>query len=211
MEHYTKKGLYNSYDKNHKERDTLDYYATPPGETLNILNKLNLNLDNSIILEPACGGGHMVKDIQQYLQDKKYKAKIIATDIHEHEQFCDFNKRIGLEYDFISDNYPVEEKIDYIIMNPPFSTIEPFTIRALEIANKGVLMIARLQFLEGKGRYENILADNPPSEVYIYVDRINCWKDGKLPQSSSAQAYAWFFWDKTKSNISTNIKWIRRI
>lgn len=30
MEHYTKKGLYNSYDKNHKERDTLDYYATPP-------------------------------------------------------------------------------------------------------------------------------------------------------------------------------------
>ena len=114
MEHYTKKGLYNSYDKNHKERDTLDYYATPPGETLNILNKLNLNLDNSVILEPACGGGHMVKDIQQYLQNKNYKAKIIATDIHEHEQFCDYNKQVGLEYDFISDNYPVEEKIDSV-------------------------------------------------------------------------------------------------
>lgn len=30
MKTYNKKGLYNSYDKNHKERDSLDYYSTPP-------------------------------------------------------------------------------------------------------------------------------------------------------------------------------------
>ena len=96
-------------------------------------------------------------------------------------------------------------------MNPPYSTIEPFTIRALEIAEKGVLMLARLQFLEGKGRYENILRDNPPTDVYVYVDRIKCYKNGDFTQTeSSAQAYAWFYWNKEKTDKETKLHWIRR-
>lgn len=34
---YSKKGLYAGYKKNHKEREALDYYATPPQEVTNIL------------------------------------------------------------------------------------------------------------------------------------------------------------------------------
>lgn len=45
MGQYTNKGLYNKYDKNHKERDKLDYYATPTVEVENILNKLNIDFD----------------------------------------------------------------------------------------------------------------------------------------------------------------------
>lgn len=56
MKTYTKKGLYNSYDKKHKERDSLDYYSTPIAEVTNILNELNLDLKNMVILEPCCGG-----------------------------------------------------------------------------------------------------------------------------------------------------------
>ena len=41
MKNYTVKGLYNSYDKNHKERDALDYYSTPTKEVVNILNTLD--------------------------------------------------------------------------------------------------------------------------------------------------------------------------
>lgn len=55
MRSYNKKGLYNSYDKKHKERDGLDYYSTPTEEVLNILNVLNINLNDAIILEPCCG------------------------------------------------------------------------------------------------------------------------------------------------------------
>ena len=40
MGQYTSKGLYNSYDKNHKERDKLDYYSTPTEEVYNILNMI---------------------------------------------------------------------------------------------------------------------------------------------------------------------------
>ena len=42
MGQYTNKGLYNAYDKNHKERDKLDYYATPTAEVENILDELKL-------------------------------------------------------------------------------------------------------------------------------------------------------------------------
>ena len=41
MGQYTTKGLYNGYDKNHKERDKTDYYATPTDEVVNILKTLN--------------------------------------------------------------------------------------------------------------------------------------------------------------------------
>lgn len=214
MGQYTNKGLYNRYDKNHKERNRLDYYATPTIEVVNILDKLNIDFYNTTILEPCVGGGHMADGIDIYLDKSGYieRVQTIGTDIHNRgyendlwELYC------GPDYDFFSDDYPYDN-VDWIIMNPPYSVIEPFTIRALEIAQKGVIMLARLQFLEGEGRFENILKSNPPTDVYVYVDRIQCWKDGLKPEGSSAQAYAWFIWNKESINPwhGPQIHWIRR-
>lgn len=215
MGQYTNKGLYNKYDKNHKERDKLDYYATPTVEVINILEELGISFMNKSILEPCVGGGHMADGIEEYIYNQGYieKVQLIGTDIRNRgyendiwELYC------GPEYDFFSDDYPYDD-VDWIIMNPPYSVIEPFTIRALEIAKKGVIMLGRLQFLEGEGRFENILKFNPPTDVYIYVDRIQCWKDGLKPEGSSAQAYAWFIWNREKNNdylVEPHIHWIRR-
>lgn len=215
MGQYTNKGLYNKYDKNHKERNKLDYYATPTAEVINILEEIEPNFINKSILEPCIGGGHMVNGIEEYIYKQGYieKVQLIGTDIRNRgyendiwELYC------GPEYDFFSDDYPFDD-VDWIVMNPPYSVIEPFTIRALEIAKKGVIMLARLQFLEGEGRFENILQYNPPTDVYVYVDRIQCWKDGLKPEGSSAQAYAWFVWDREKSNeylVEPRVHWIRR-
>lgn len=134
----------------------------------------------------------MYQGIQNYMTKDNYADAIIATDVVERETNIQFPHDVGPQYDFLSDNYklPIDTHVDYIIMNPPYSTIEPFVIRALEIAERGVLMLGRLQFLEGKGRYENILKDNPPSDVYVYVDRIKCYKNGDFnDNTSSAQAY----------------------
>lgn len=207
MGQYTTKGLYNGYDKKHKERDKTDYYATPTAEVKNILETLGINFDGLTILEPCAGGGHMLKGIKEYAPN----AIIYATDFTKHPRIEDFDILTGEEYDFLADNYNLpDENIDWIIMNPPYSTIEPFTIRALEIANNGVIMLARLQFLEGSGRYDKILKDNPPTDVYVYVDRVQCWKNGDKPEGSSAQAYAWFIWDKTQTEKETKVHWIRR-
>ena len=209
MGQYTNKGLYNSYDKNHKERNRLDYYATPTVEVENILDELNIDFISQSVLEPCVGGGHMAEGIENYIYKNGYieKVQLIGTDIRDRGYRNDI---WDLEYglDFFADDYPYDEA-DWVIMNPPYGVIEPFTIRALEIAKKGVVMLARLQFLEGEKRFESILKNNPPSDVYVYVDRIQCWKDGIEPEGSSAQAYAWFVWRKGES-AETKIHWIRR-
>ena len=210
-EHYNKKGMYNGYDKNHKEREALDYYSTPTEEVTNILNTLNINFIGKTILEPSAGGGHMLQGIKNYLTDNVNNVTIIATDIQDRG--CK-DIEAGAAFDFLSDEYPYKDNIDYIIMNPPYSIIEPFVMRSLGIANKGILMLGRLQFLEGEKRFENILAEYPPTDIYVYVDRIACFKNGDISQKmSSAQAYAWFYWDIEKINTTiynSEIHWLRR-
>lgn len=217
MKSYDSKGLYNRYDRNHCERDSLDYYSTPTEEVTNILNEMKIDFSNQTILEPCCGGGHMYKGILDYFSSGNYADAVIATDVQERVSEIEFPHEAGEQYDFLSDNYEVPNNIpiDYIIMNPPYATIEPFTIRALEIARKGVLLLGRLQFLEGQGRYDTILKDTPPTDIWVYVDRIKCYKGGDTTISgSSAQAYAWFYFDtekiKNKEEYDTKVHWIRK-
>ena len=111
MSKYSKKGLYSAYDKNNKEREALDYYSTPTEEVTNILEILNINdLLNSTILEPCCGGGHMIEGILKYGANK-----IIGTDIKNRGYI---NSNITLTYglDYLSDDYPYSTS-NYIIMN----------------------------------------------------------------------------------------------
>lgn len=209
---YNNKGLYNKYNKAHKEREELDYYATPVNETTNILNQLDIDFNGMTILEPAAGGGHMVQGILDYLNNKKQTAKVIGTDVRMRDVLITAAPfmNAGDKYDFLADNYPISQA-DYVIMNPPYSAIIPFVLRGLEIAQKGLLLLARVQFLEGKERYDIILKNNPPSDIYIYVDRIKCYKNGDFSQTeSSAQCYAWFYWDKETTTTETHTHWIRR-
>lgn len=212
MGQYSKKGLYSGYDKNHKEREALDYYATPPEEVKNILEVLNLDLKGAEVLEPSCGGGHMVEGIYQY--DRS--ALITATDIKQRTNYFITRDAVGNtimyhygeEYDYLSDDYPIE-KADYVILNPPFSVIIPFVQRSLEIANKGVLMLGRLKFLESQKRYTEIFKDNPPTKVFGYIDRIACYKNGDFSKKpNSIEAYAWFYWDKNDTSKKTEYNWI---
>lgn len=202
--HYTNRGLYNKYNKNSKERASDDYYSTPSCEVLNILNTLNIDFSNQSILEPSIGGGHMAEGINEYLAARGCSnVKLIGSDIQDRGYKNDnWQLGYGKDYDFFSDEYP-NDKVDWIIMNPPYSVIEPFMIRSLEIAEKGIIMLARLQILEGSNRYENVLKDNPPTDVYVYVDRIQCWKNGIKPTGTSAQAYAWVVWDNERKGNGT--------
>lgn len=214
---YNKKGMYAGYDKNHKERNKLDYYSTPTEEVENILNTMHLNLNHTTILEPCCGGGHMVQGIANYCYNN-YDSKlwkIKATDIAKRDSVlrdCDWEA--GDTFDFLSDSYPYTQ-VDYVIMNPPFKLIEPFVMKSLGIAQKGIIMLGRIQFLEGKSRYENILKDFPPTDVYVYVDRISCFKGGdENIKQASVQCYAWFYWDMEqieKEIKNSNLHWIKRI
>jgi hypothetical protein len=211
MGQYTNKGLYNKYKKNNKEREALDFYSTPTSEVTNIMLEAGIIVEDKTILEPCVGGGHMLEGILAYNRIiEQTPRKIIATDVKDRG-YTKENIEIsyGEDYDFLSDDYPID-KADLIIMNPPYSTIEPFVIRALEIAPE-VLMLGRTQFLESESRYENIFKNNPPNKVFQYVDRIQCYKNGDTSISgSSAQAYAWFYWNRNQTYGGTYLNWLRR-
>ena len=209
MGQYTNKGLLNGYKKNNKERAELDYYATPTAEVKNFLDYTGYNFDGLSILEPCVGGGHMANGIKSYLDENGYKAKLIGSDVIDRG-FTDpaWTLHYGLTYDFLDDDYPVD-KADVVIMNPPFATLEPFIIRGLEIAQNMLVVFCRLQAVESKDRYEHIFAEHPFSKCIVYVDRVQCWKNGVKPAGTSAQAYCWLVWDKDYDGPPT-LDWIRR-
>ena len=211
MGQYTNKGLYNSYRKNNKEREEKDYYATPTVEVFNILDTLGFDCSYQTILEPCIGGGHMAKGIMEYLDQYNQTPRLlIGTDVQDRGyNNSNWVWYYGDEYDFLKDGYPIDQA-DVIIMNPPYSTLEPFLIRAIEIAQDKLIVLCRMQVLEGEGRYKNIFINNPPSDIYQYVDRIQCWKNGKEPTGSSAQGYCWVIWDKNDIPEYPRLHWIRR-
>ena len=151
---YNKQGLLNGYKKNNKERETLDYYATPSCEVENILLELDYDFSNKTILEPCIGGGHMAEGIEAYLRDDMIPKKLIGTDFIDRG-FKSDKWELAYGLDFLSDDYPIE-KADVVIMNPPYATLEPFLIRALEIAQDKLIVLCRTQVLEGASRFENI-------------------------------------------------------
>lgn len=210
MSLYNKQGLLNGYKKNNKEREALDYYATPTTEVINILNtineKLKIDISNDTILEPCCGGGHMVEGIIEYCGSGK---NIICTDIKDRG-YSNLESKIEYNLDFLDDNYPYSN-VDTIVMNPPYSTIEPFLIRALEIYDKNLIVLCRTQVLEGEGRFNNIFSTNPPDYIFQYVDRIKCYKNGDFSdKESSAQAYCWLIWSKNVKQETPKLYWLRR-
>lgn len=213
MSKYSSRGSYAGYDKNNKEREALDYYATPPEEVTNILQELNLPKNQCFnILEPSCGGGHMIEGILNYFDN----ANIYATDIKQRE-----NKYInthneksvtyqyGKDYDFLSENYPYNTA-DIVIMNPPFKVAVPFILHGLEIAKSKLIVLGRTKLVESINRYEKIFENTPPTGIYQYIDRIACAKNGIFENLSSIEAYSWFIWDKEKMNkpYETIFKWI---
>ena len=209
MGQYTTNGLLNGYKKNNKEREELDYYATPATEVYNILETLGYDFTEQTILEPCCGGGHMIAGIQKYLDEHNQTAAALKGTDFKDRDFRSTKWQLQYGLDFLDDEYPIDTA-DVIVMNPPYSTIEPFLIRALEIAQDKLIVLCRTQVIEGAGRYENIFKDNPPTAVYQYVDRIQCWKGGVKPSGSSAQAYCWLVWDKNAPAAAPRLHWIKR-
>ena len=209
MGQYTNKGLYNGYKKNQKEREELDYYATPTAEVKNILDTLGYDFAEQTILEPCVGGGHMVAGIQKYLdENSQTPAQCYGTDFKDRG-FRSTKWALQYDVDTLADDYPINEA-DVVIMNPPYATLEPFLIRGLEIAQDKLIVLCRMQVLEGASRYEKIFKDNPPTDVYQYVDRIQCWKGGVKPTGTSAQAYCWLVWDKKAPAAAPKLHWIKR-
>ena len=174
------------------ERESNDYYATDP-KAVELL--LALEVFSHDIWEPACGEGHISKVLE------RHRHAVRSTDLIDRG----FG-RGGV--DFLSETGTYNGDI---VTNPPYKYAKEFVEHAIETVPNGnkVAMLLRLSFLEGKSRRE--LFDRcPPKTVYVSSGRINCCKNGDFSHeqrsSNSAQAYAWFVWQKGYAG-PTVVKW----
>lgn len=228
MGQYSKNGSYAGYKKNHKERQAEDYYATPTDEVTNILEVEGLDIytvegikTHYTVLEPCVGGGHMLQGIINYAEEKGKFLDITIRDIKDRnpqwEIHTPHNVIIDEQtfgQDFLADDYPTE-KFDFVIMNPPFVTAEPFVLRALELTKHKLIMFEKTKFIEGVSRHKNIFTEYPPQRMYQYIERVACAKDGNFNEKQNAiEASAWFVWDLDDPNFGKNkiteLHWIHR-
>lgn len=173
-------------------RETFDYYATDP-RALELL--LETEQFSHKIWECACGAGHLSGVLEQHGYD------VISTDL--------IDRGFGQGgVDFLTYNEAFDGDI---ITNPPYKYAKEFVEHAIDIVtdNHKVAMLLRLNFLEGKAR-RKLFEKYPPILIYVASGRINCCKNGNFSKEqrsdNSAQAYAWFIWQKGFSGEPT-VRW----
>lgn len=95
-----------------------------------------------------------------------------------------------------------------IITNPPYALAKEFVEHALDISMDSVkvAMFLKIQFLESKKRYI-LFKKYPPKKIYVFVNRVNCGKNGIFGKESSAVCYAWFVWEKGYKGLP-QVDWI---
>lgn len=169
---------------NHSETERVDndYYATPPKAVEELLKREQFN---HYVWECAVGGGHIADVLKQNgfdvrcsdIVDRGYTDTEVADFLHTERDKNDFARDI--------------------ITNPPYSMATEFVKHALDISMDAtkVAMFLKIQFLESKKRYE-LFKEYPPKRVYVFVNRVNCGKNGVFGKESSAVCYCWFVWEK---------------
>lgn len=198
-----------SHDKSH-ERQKENYYATDPKFIDHLLEKEPWLYNKELkILEPSAGEGNLIDRFFELTGNKMDGYDIIArrNDIIEQDYF---------KKDF-SNQY------DVIITNPPYlkdskntkEGLADFILKSLKEVKTGgtVIMLLKTLHLESKVRYEKLYKEFPPSKLYIYADRIDCYRDNDKNYKQGAISYSIFIWSNKKEDRSfdkdTKVDWIR--
>ena len=184
-------------------REIHDYYATDPDATNLFLDQLEKDGDIKLhrnIWEPACGEGHISKELE------KRGYCVFSSDLYDRNYGY-----TGI--DFLNQNKKPFVSCD-IVTNPPYSIATEFVEKSLDLLNEDEygIMHLRTLFLEGKSRYE-LFKENPPKYVYVHSTRYCCAMNGEFYEESgkkkgSAVSFAWFIWKKGFKG-DTIIRWLK--
>ena len=174
-------------------REQNDYYATPPSAVEELLKRESFN---KYVLEPAVGGGAIAKTLEDH--GHKIQAIDIIDRGYYNTEVRDFLLVSKDEIRFSPD----------IITNPPYAQASEFVEHALDISMDSVkvAMFLKIQFLESKKRYK-LFQKYPPKKIYVFVNRVNCGKNGVFSKEPSAVCYAWFIWEKGYKGLP-QVDWI---
>ena len=166
------------------DRHKNDFYATPSLATQELLKK---ECFGGTLWECACGDGA----ISKVLIDNGYD--VYSSDL--------INRGCGEQLDFLQS----DKKVDNIITNPPFNLSTEFTLHALKLARKKIIMLNKLSFLEGIKRNKEIFSKNKLQNVYVFSKRLNFRKySGEM---NGLMAFAWFVFNQDYEG-NAQLQWI---
>lgn len=183
---YNLGGSYKPALKRFADLDGPDYFPTPAWATRALIENEDFDGD---IWECACGDGAMSRVLGERGN------RILSSDLYDRG----FGEA-GL--DFLTSERPSAN----IITNPPYNSAEGFVKTGLKLAEKKLALLLRLAFLEGANRQKTIFAENPPSRMWVFSERITFYPAGAEVRGSGTTAYAWFVWDKAATG--SEIKWL---
>ena len=174
------------------EREANDYYSTD-ASAITLLHKHNL-LDTDVpYWETAVGGGRLAKELKRlgYNVTKE-------TDL--------FDRGYGdVGIDFLKCDEVFEGNL---ITNPPYSMINDWIVKSIELASNKSYIFCRIQTIETINRYKRIFRDDPPVLICPFVKRINCYRNDDTSFKQSAVCYSWFIWDNKDDIGETKVKWL---
>ena len=168
------------------DRNTTDFYRTPPEVTVALLNFLEERGEIRptwpvTIWEPACGTGEMV----EAMREKGYN--VVYSDLHPTAY-----SRSRIPVDFLKDEPPRFVEYNWIITNPPFSQAEKFIRRALELGRPCAFLL-KSQFWHARSRLE-LFREHPPTYVLPLT-----WRPDFLwgvKSGSPTMEVLWTVWDR---------------
>ena len=191
--------------KRYARKINIDFFPTPYWATRALCNWLVKNkepLFDCSVWEPAAGKLHMARVLQEYF------GEVQCSDLVDYGKgYPLYNMRDSLITPPLKNDSPT----DWVITNPPFILAEEFIKNSRSWANRGMAMLCRTAFAEGRGRYETLFKNNPPTEMLQFVDRLTMM-EGQLPTKNvkSATCFAWFVWRIPETEYyPTNLDWLQ--
>lgn len=174
-------------------KGSLEYFPTPPWATRALCREILFrhylsSMRDKRVREPACGGGHMVRPLQEFFGQVDFSDVADWGVSPEIRDFCEESRDRLIE-----DGHVIPH---WIITNPPYEIAAKFLDRALEIATEGVAMFLRLGWLAGQERYREIFSWRPPTYVCPFAERVALIEGAWDPEASTATDYVWFVWIK---------------
>lgn len=173
---------------NARDLHVADYYVTPIDKIVDFIKEF-LKYENKGFFRilDCCAGGSLNHKMSYPEAIHKVFNIIRHVDTIDIRQ----DSLADIKADYLT--FPIKIKYDTIITNPPFLIAREIIEKAIEdVSDNGfVIMLLRLNFLEGKAR-KDFFDKYMPKYIFVHHRRMSFTDDGK----TDSVAYAHFVWQK---------------
>jgi hypothetical protein len=164
-------------------RADMDFYPTPEYITRALMDRIKFA---GTIWECACGNGKMSEVL------KTYGNHVVSTDLIDRGYY-DATTGVDFLMEFT--------KMENIVTNPPFNLAYEFIEKGLMLAEKKLALLLPIRYLTGKKRCE-LYRKTPPAFIIVIPNKVDF-----VGNSNPVMEFAWFVWDKTAADKTTQILW----